>query len=196
MTETPSSPLDAPDFLAPEIVEEPVVQPPPSQSNLVESRPIQGSTTPFRLLGTLGVLLVIVIVIVAAQRVGWANFFSVCPKDTLCITAEKILRAYTNNFDAAQTTYAGQAVIVTGRLESAITNDTGNYSAVITPRSSSGGLGQPFLGCRDLSQLDLKSWRANHPNSWNVRVAGTVAHGGIIDNDIVFVSLSDCRLVH
>jgi len=177
------------------MVDGPKLQPSPSPPSPIKTKVTSQPTTALRLLVSFGLLLVMVIVIVVAQRVGWANLIPGCPKDTFCVSAERILRAYSDDFDAAQETYAGQSIIVTGTLESAIINDTGDYSAMITPRSN-GGLGQPFLGCRDLPLLDVKVWKTNHPNNWNVRLAGVVKSGGMTANGVLYIALAECRLVH
>ena len=114
-----------------------------------------------------------------------------CPPGVLCVTADKIVLDYATDFDAAQATYQGNAVELSGIVGDAVRNNTGYYTALMEVNTSGTGP-DVTVGCRDLPPMDVSTWQGLHPNDWNVTLTGKVVAGTTLGG--ITIALTGCHI--
>jgi len=193
-----AAPTGAPDFIVGEVA--PIgTEPPTTHDEVIPDEP-NSDEPKHPPVVIVGVAVVVVIMIVILVVVGLLTpsrqtpTEPACPSDTLCVTADKVLQDYSSDSAAAEATYQGKYLAVSGRLTDAFLNSTGRYTSILKAGKTGGSTVRKYIGCRDLPYNDIQTWESLHPNKWQVTMYGTVVAGKVGPDGAVTVALMGCRL--
>ena len=137
-------------------------------------------------------MLLVVGLVVLSRVTGWWTPKPACDPDVMCVPAGLILQEYTDDPDAAQVTYGGRSVEISGRLDMFL-NDTGDYTGRI---SGPGGSipGGAFVGCIDLPYEVVQRWSYLPPKDQTNVMTGVVVGGELNSQGNAIVLLTGCGL--